>query len=264
MARPGFNLVVQLNLSGKHTDKIRRVDPALLERVTDRWSDHPVRDDGQITVAWSRIDMDVSAGVALIEEIQSDWVRETRELRDEVKAITRRQDFERAAFARNRYQPRRSWLRYLDGADFRRVEKHWAEAMLEATCQFLWEEIGITDIYLYDYETGCRVKGMNDPDWQPPRSLYTKLPRRFGMKRVETVPAFLKAGMDRHLKKVFKGAPARFWHLPSQDEAADDSPPGYGPGSEICEGGGKPPPPSSFDWQVRIFLIPVPQNGRLS
>ncbi len=84
------------------------------------------------------------------------------------------------------------------------------------------------------------------------------------MTRVETVPAFLKTGKDRHLKKVLKGSSARFWYLPCQDEEADDSPPGYGPGSEIPEGGGKPPPPSIFDWKVCVFLMPAQQQGRLS
>ena len=40
------------------------------------WWSHPVRQDGRHTLAWARMDVDLDAGEALIEEIQSDWIRE--------------------------------------------------------------------------------------------------------------------------------------------------------------------------------------------
>lgn len=232
MARPGFNLVIQLNLSNKHLEKIRRVDHDLLDYMTPQFSDHPVRDDGLVTVSWARIDMDVMSGVALIEEIQSDWIRETGYLRNRVKSMSLRDNLSHLFRHHDKPAPRKSWLKYLEGNDFHRMEKHWAEATLEATCQFLKQEIGITDIYLYDFETGNRFKGMKSDYYQPPRSLYTSLPKRYGMKRVNEVPAFLLKKTDRHLRKAMRAAPSIFWKM--SDKAMDsDDPPGFGPG-QLC------------------------------
>lgn len=247
MARPGFNLVVQLNLSGKHLEKMRRVDQALVDYVTPVWTDHPVRSDGAITVSWARIDMDVMAGVALIEEIQSDWVRETADLRTEVRTMTAATD---TANTRKRGWPRRRWLWYLDSDEFRRIEKHWPEATLEATCQFLRREVGITDIYLYDFDTGCRFKDMGRDYCRPPRSLYTSLPKRYGMERVEEVPAFLLKKRDRHLRKAMRAAPAVFWKLPDARAEADEPPPGSGPGRRSIIGSGNTPLP---DLTIRVI-----------
>lgn len=36
---------------------------------------HPVRKDDVETLAWARIDLDFASNQALIEEIQSDWVK---------------------------------------------------------------------------------------------------------------------------------------------------------------------------------------------
>lgn len=261
MARPGFNLVVQLNLSGKHLETMRRVDQELVDYVTPCWTDHPVRLDGAITASWSRIDMDVSAGVALIEEIQSDWVRETQALRKEVRALSNREDLNRAVINRKRGWPRRRWLKYLEGEDFRRIEKNWAEATLEASCQFLRREIGITDIYLYDFDTGCRFKDMRERDWQPPRSLYTSLPKRYGMERVEEVPAFLFKKRDRHLRKAIKAAPARFWKLSDMQAKRDDMPPGSGLGWRSITGSGNASLPAFTT--IVILETPTVSPGRV-
>jgi len=242
MARRGFNLVVQLNLSGKHTQAIKRVDPALLEYLSTDFSCHPERTDGRITVAWSRIDMDVSSGVALIEEIQSDWVREAIDLRKRLRDMPEKKDWRDALYLRRKPQgpdQKRFWLEYLESAEFQRIEKSWSEATLEATCQFLRHEVGITEIYFYDFETGCRFKGLNDHYDRPPRSLYTNLPKRFGMERVQTVPTFLANRKDRYLKKVCQKKPAIFWRLSDQTEEADDSPPGMGPGHQRYNGRGQ-------------------------
>jgi hypothetical protein len=42
--------------------------------TTFEWSAHPIRRSPS-TLAWSRVDIDFENGEALIEEIQTDWVR---------------------------------------------------------------------------------------------------------------------------------------------------------------------------------------------
>ncbi len=244
MARPGFNLVVQLNLSGIQLERMRRVDPGLLEYLTPRYSSHPVRDDGNITVGWARVDMDIRTGVALIEEIQSDWIRDAVQLRNTVTKLSVKEDINRATLKRQRKLPRKHWLEYLDSADFRRVETHWAEATLEATCQFLRKEIGITETYFYDFDTGCRFKGLLDDDWQPPRSLYSNLPKRYGMERVAEVPPFLMKKRSRHLRKIISQSPAFFWKLSDTSGETEEAPPGSGPGKRSIGGSGHSPLPT--------------------
>ena len=240
MARPGYNLVVQLNLSGKHLEAMRRVDRRMIDDVTPRYVCHPVRDDGTITAAWARVDMDVDMGVALIEELQSDWVRNTASLRSEIADLTDMQDLVNEGMG----LPCRRWLRYLGSDEFRRIEKNWAEALLEATVQFLRREVGISDIYLYDFETGCRFKGMDEIDFRQPRSIYTRLPKRFGMARVEEMPSFLlKRKRDRQMRKVMDRGPTIFWKL-GRDRSTSkpaDEPPGFSAFWQSMTGSGYAP-----------------------
>ena len=51
-------------------------NPDVLEAFDDPF--HPVASGGELTLAWSRIDLDLDRGEALVEEIQSDWVRDAQ------------------------------------------------------------------------------------------------------------------------------------------------------------------------------------------
>jgi hypothetical protein len=73
--RSGFNIVLQLNFPAGHDRAYRRlVDPQ--DGDPFAFGGHPINDMGLRTLAWSRIDIAPECGEALIEEIQSDWVRE--------------------------------------------------------------------------------------------------------------------------------------------------------------------------------------------
>jgi len=52
-------------------------------------------------------------------------------------------------------------------------------------------ELGISKVYYHTYESGNYFKGL--PEYsRPPRSLYTKLPKRFGFKETQEKPEFWK------------------------------------------------------------------------
>jgi hypothetical protein len=66
-SRPGFNLVLHLNLTGARCRECRRV-----YQIRDEYWSHPWA-AGSFTLAWARMDIDRQAGEALIEEVQSEW-----------------------------------------------------------------------------------------------------------------------------------------------------------------------------------------------
>lgn len=188
MSRDGCNLVLQLNFARSHDVPFRHlVRP---EEGVDPFNfyAHPVLDDERrerrYTLAWSRIDVDLDAREALIEEVQSDWVRR--------------------AVAVQRYAMRLAagtmLLRFGMDADAERLQRYrdtllarhaamWDEAMLSATLFFLREELGIRHIYYHTPASGQWLKRIHHR--LPPRSLYTDLPRRFCFRETDELPGFL-------------------------------------------------------------------------
>ena len=73
-SRPGYNLVLRLNFSNQHDTEYRR----LIDKKDRRpfvFEDHPVSRRRWHTLAWSRLDIDLRTGEALVEEVQNDWLR---------------------------------------------------------------------------------------------------------------------------------------------------------------------------------------------
>ena len=68
-----YNLVLQVNLSESHKRDLSKHVPDWSSAVS--YDYHPIAHDGELTLAWARIDLDLETGEALIEEIQSDWVK---------------------------------------------------------------------------------------------------------------------------------------------------------------------------------------------
>ena len=91
----------------------------------------------------------------------------------------------------------------------RPYRKILAEAALAAAIDYLFE-LGIRRIYYHDFETGCRLKGI-ELDWAPPRSLYTDLPKRFCMQRTEQGPSFLI--WQRRVRKRLEQAQSPAFYL---------------------------------------------------
>ena len=65
----------------------------------------------------------------------------------------------------------------------------WEEAMLMATIDFVRGELGLSNVYMHDWESGNRIKAITARP--PPKRLYTALPRRFCFERSQEGPAFI-------------------------------------------------------------------------
>ncbi len=208
-SRGDANLVLQLNFSNQQERHLPKVAGAnLADALVCR--SHPVRlpDDGdhhRNTLAWARIDLDFDTGEALIEEIQNDW------LRNAARALE--------------WMPRhrRAWgLDEQDIARFRAyceqvlapLRKLWSEAMLAAALWFIREELGLRSIWYHSADTGRRVKRIEGG--APPRSIYSRLPRRFCFAQTHEAPRMLSR--SRGFARRYRRIPNPSWYhleLPS-------------------------------------------------
>lgn len=209
-SRPGKNLVLQLNFSSKHNRPYDR-----LIKPNDghpfQFECHPVSSKA-LTLAWARLDVDLDAGVALIEEIQNDWIRE---------ALSYKRVLEPRSGASERRRRRvLFWCLGEEDADATRLNLYvdrvlkphvemWDEAMLTAALWFLRDELGIRRIFFHTFDSGLRMKGMHYS--RPPRSLYNRLPRRFCFQETDEVPAFLMT--HRRVRKEVRKGGIRFYLL---------------------------------------------------
>ncbi len=186
VSRKGCNIVLQLNFSNKHDaifKKLVRPD----ENHRFKYFDHPVmrkgkRDFFRETLAWARIDFDFNTNEALIEELQTDWLRIARRLQRQVERG-------RNHFYLHGFNTTPEKLKnYLESV-LMSYGKIWDEAMLTAAIQFIRKELGIDTIYLHTPDSGAAVKKIKYT--QPPRSLYSSLPRKFCFSQTEKTPEFL-------------------------------------------------------------------------
>lgn len=195
MARPGVNLVLQMNLPQHH---VREMERLLQESREDLQSDsHPVAPSPDFTLAWSRIDFDPERGEVLIEEVQSDWVREA------VLSSAGGADQDGC------------WQRYLQQW-LRPYVKIWSEAMLAATIKFAREELAARRIFYYTFSTGNELKQLKYI--RPPRSLYRELPRRFCFRQTHNGPLFLRDRGTRQVKRKLRD-PELTWFVLDLNQA---------------------------------------------
>ena len=196
-SRKGANLVLQFNLNRKWESLFVRA----IQNSANHFFDfgHPLSDRRSCTLGWTRLDLDLDSGEVLIEEIQTDLVREFNDLYDQaLKAKV------------NGEECFRYW-----GVDFQTerligelnqfnslFKDHWSEAMLWGTIWFCKDELGIDDIYYHEFETGALLKGLSYR--KPPRSLYTQLPKKFCFRPTREGPSFLMdhKQVKRKLKKA--------------------------------------------------------------
>ncbi len=180
-SRRGFNLVLQLNFSSEHDEPYKRlVDPN--DARPFEYGGHPVADGRFHTLAWARLDIDLANDEALIEEVQNDWIREALWAR---RVAVREQG--PIYYWGSKVENDRV-IRYVDNV-LRQHEGIWHEATLSAAIWFLRCEIGVRNIYYHTYESGARLKSIQYS--MPPRSVYSRLPRRFCFKETDEVPRFL-------------------------------------------------------------------------
>ena len=202
--RLGYNLVLQLNFCKRH-DQLYRGLGEECDVFNDRG--HPTS-KRRNTLAWARIDLDFDSGTALIEEIQSDWIRDVAWLASAAeRKFAGRPDPDQITRLWGLTCPLRTTLDYcryvLD-----RYQPIWAEATLWAALHFLRDELGLRRIYYHTMESGQVLKKIDGS--LPPSSLYTDLPRRFCFGKTDQPPAFV--AQDRHADAVLKKHPRLPFH----------------------------------------------------
>lgn len=197
-SRPGYNLVVQLGFPSDHAALMGRYLPAG-GRIRHKFEfiAHPVRRQGRPTLAWARIDFDPASNTALIEEVQSDWLRYVRENAEE---LGRTQPRTREARAAKEYE---TALRA-------RYEKLWPRVMLLAAVELLRDQIGCAEIYMHRPEPGAVLKSIHGT--RPPRSIYSDLPKSFGFAPTRHIPGFL-GRRHRELRRACGRDVPLFWRL---------------------------------------------------
>lgn len=184
-SRPGCNLVLQLNFNRRHDAHYRRLG---CRDGFFNYAGHPVSRQLN-TLAWARIDLDWASGTALIEEIQSDWIRDVAWLAERVASKLRRgcpPDEPTKVYRLScPLQVAEAYCRYL----LTTYQAIWDEAMLWAAISFIREELGLQRIYYHSEASGRLLKRIRGN--LPPRSLYSELPRRFCFEATAEFPEFL-------------------------------------------------------------------------
>lgn len=198
-SRPGCNLVLQLNLSRRHDADYARLGcaPGLFN-----YRGHPVSGKRN-TLAWARIDLDWASNSALIEEIQSDWIRDVAWLAERLQSKLRRgAQLDSPAKLYRLDCSIRTALDYCRQtlATYRPL---WDEAMLWAAIGFIRDELGVAQIYYHSEQSGRLLKRITCG--LPPRSLYAELPRRFCFKETQEFPEFLLR--EAQVRKELKSHP---------------------------------------------------------
>lgn len=186
--RAGYNLVLQLNFPKSHDH-----DYAQLPKnygLQDAYG-HPVHSGERHTLAWARIDLSEDLSEALIEEIQTDWLRDAQNS----KRYAQRQ--QRADANKDLHNKR--FERYFT-QHVQPLISIWDEVILNTALNFLFDNVGVENVYYHDFATGNALKNIRYG--LPPRSLYSSLPKRFGFTRNTEAPMFLKH--SRQIKRVLE------------------------------------------------------------
>ena len=200
-SRPGVNLVLQMNFGKQHNDGYYRLIRPREDHHPFENDSHPVAQRGH-TLAWARLDVDLDTGEALIEEIQNDWLRNAKEM-------MRLLEQNRLRYLLYYGDTTPEQLRLYYQQEVQPHERVWDEAILAAALWFIRKELGISRIYYHTFASGNVMKQLRGS--YPPRSLYTKLPRRFGFQQTDEAPQFLR--QDKYLKKTFRKHQHLKWFL---------------------------------------------------
>ncbi|WP_196140766.1 hypothetical protein [Aliikangiella sp. G2MR2-5] len=192
---PGANLVMQLNLTNQHDQYLRELK---LNDSPFKYRAHPIH-ESKSSLSWARIDFSFETGEALVEEIQTDWIRRAaRHFRWAKRTLGNGNTWYRHAGATYQAQDMFEYTRSL----LDRYEKQWMEATLFHAIKLIKEDIGLSKIFYHSYQTGAVVKNITGT--LPPKSLYTSLPRRFCFVPDAGGPDFVvrNSKFKRRLKKI--------------------------------------------------------------
>ncbi|MBO6522284.1 MAG: hypothetical protein JJ971_00525 [Balneolaceae bacterium] len=207
-SRPGVNLVLQLNFDELHNRFYNQlINP---EEGDHPFAStfHPVLVKREYTMSWARLDISLDTGEVLVEEIQNDWLRETRRMLELIEQWEEsgRDYSDYWLMERTTLKKLRDYYTLFLKPYF----KLWDEAMLCLVLQFCKEELGVERVWYHTFESGKHLKGY----WEyslPPRSLYTRLPKRFGFIETEEAPGFIRK--EPYLKKKLRRKSLKWFTL---------------------------------------------------
>ena len=208
-SRRGYNLVLQMNFSNHHDCRYKAMVKPKIDQFLNYFA-HPVlwpdeRDYFRETLSWARIDLDFESDTALIEEIQSDWIRRAKRLS---KLARNRKKYNREHIAFTNANGKMDDIIHYCENVLDPYYKIWDEAMLAATIEFIRIELGISNIYYHSVKTGPKVKSIKYT--KPPVSIYSKLPRRFCFNKTDSAPEFLYS--DRYFRKIYNKVQDPEWY----------------------------------------------------
>ncbi|MEL7149240.1 MAG: hypothetical protein AAGK71_00830 [Pseudomonadota bacterium] len=196
LSRKGGNLVLQLGFPSDHAVLMGSTVRRNMRRDCE-FSLHPVRESGCPTLAWVRLDIDMSTGDALIEEVQSDWLRY---LADEVNHLRKTAPRSRDLRSMERYQ----------SALLAAYARIWPRAAVLAALDLVVRELQCRTIWMHMPKTGAVLKHITGT--KPPRSLYTGLPKAFCFEPTRDAPHFLERKRRRALSLLRKDGDI-FWRI---------------------------------------------------
>ncbi|WP_136658340.1 hypothetical protein [Nitratireductor sp. XY-223] len=195
VSRPGVNVVMQLSFSSDHSaylGKLRQ-DNA---RERFEFEEHPIRVEGNPTLAWARLDIDAKSRTALIEEIQSDWLRIAK------KRVQRLAKYQPESYALQIY---RQYLREIED----RYARDWPRATMLVALKILVKELGCRTIYFHTPESGEALKHNHNA----PKSLYTDLPTHFCFAKTKRWPPFIRRSVRKLHGNNNPTGDIQFWVL---------------------------------------------------
>ncbi len=202
VSRPELNLVLQVNFDSSHDLKFYQ-NIGKENRFLFGNSYHP-ENEKLNTLGWLRLDIDLDNGEALIEEVQSDWVKDVSEY--EVKLNTKPFDPNCSCLACEKPHAVRHYVEF-----FNQYKRIWDELILSAGLWFLVNQLGVTNVWYHSFGSSKHYKMM--PHYSlPPKSIYSKLPKKFGFNKVEEVPGLFKK-CNALKKLVRKGAGMHLFQL---------------------------------------------------
>ena len=201
--RHSGNLVLQINFTASHDREFEElIGPSGKDDFASHG--HPVLQAGdrryyRHTMAWVRMDIDFETAEVLIEEVQTDWLRDAEWYLWNVERCLkhdRKRLYE--LVLKGKVKAARRYVK----DTLAMYARLWDEAALTAAINFAVDELGIGCIYYHSFETGNVLKKIRYS--HPPRSLYTDLPRKFCFRLTDEAPAMLyNSGVARRkLKKV--------------------------------------------------------------
>ncbi len=206
-SRNQSNLVLQLNFDGGHDAAYKRlVKPTDSNGPFELWC-HPVSQSRRKTLAWVRMDIDFETDEVLIEEIQNDWLREARSILQWVERKIAKKPSLKPGDIYSDIDCSLEGLRQYVAVALKPYEAIWSEAAMLAAIRFVKDEIGISNIYYHTVDTGKKLKGVGG---NPPRSVYTKLPKAFGFELTRQAPELLES--NKFSRRCLKAIKAPLWY----------------------------------------------------